>query len=185
MKKKILFIFVFSIFFYYGYSQNTLKSINIGISKSTGAENRYWNLGPSIGAHIFFTESNNIMFGARIAVNRWLSDENELFEKYNRDTQGLNIDSYGLIFEFTPGIRYHIKQITDNINSFTQAGFGLYTIDFRTSKIFENNLGMNLGLMFITLLPLKIQTEFSILYHIVFRDKEPFSYLSLNAGIIF
>jgi hypothetical protein len=183
--KKILYILLLTTCFYYGYSQSTLKSINIGVSKSTGIENRYWKLGPSLAAQIFYTESTNILFGGRIAINRWNSDEEELTRKFNGNTEGINIDSYGLIFEFTPGIRYRIKQIKHNINFFSQAGFGLYHINFRTSKIFENNLGLNLGFIFVLLVPPKIQPEISILYHIIFRKKEPISYLSLHTGIIF
>jgi hypothetical protein len=186
MLQKILLTLSLLISCYYsGYCQSTIKSINLGISRPTGNHYKYWGFGPSIGAHIFYPEYGNIMFGGRIAANGWGSDKDELYKKYNGNLEEINIDTYGLVFEFTPGIRYQLKQIEHKTFFFTQLGFGLYHINFRTSKIFENNLGLNLGMIFIFTIHPMIQPEISLLFHTIFREKDTVNYLSLNTGVLF
>ena len=185
MVKNILPLLLLLFWVSLSFSQTTVKSVNIGISRVTGYEYKYWELGPSIGAQLFYPQGSAFMFGGRIAANRWSSDKDELTGKYQGNTEGRTIDSYGLVFEFTPGFRYHLIQISEKINFFSQMGFGLYNINFETSKIFENNLGLNLGMIVVFYIHPLIQPEISLLFHTIFRGKNSLSYLSLNTGIIF
>ena len=184
MLKKILFLIIFISAHLSIYAQNIEKSINLGISRPTGDNSSYWKTGISISSHLFYSGSAKLLFGGHIGIQRWNSNKDELTKINNNDTEGLNIDSYGLILEFIPSVRYLIAN-TENRSFFTQAGFGIYTRNFQTTKIFINNLGINLGGGFLLRLFKKFTPEISILHNIILGEDKTFQYITLNTGIIF
>lgn len=184
MTRKIIYLLIIITGLYYCYAQNIEKSINIGISEPTGSNSPYWELRPSLSGHLFYSDSGKFMFGGHIGIHRWISKPDRLKEKYNNNLEGINIDSYGLVFEFIPSVRYILDKSKDAY-FFTQGGFGFFTRKFETEKIFINSLGVNLGGGFVLTIFNKINPEVTVLYNIILGEDERFQYFSLNTGVNF
>lgn len=128
-KNNIAFIFLLFclwIFnFNYSHSESYL-ALGGGISKATGDDSKYWNLGFNIHGEVLGRVSKNMYFVGRIAYNNLAPNEKE-YRKELSGIQDLYLDVSGStkVIEATPGLRFVLFS-NKRIQAFWQLGIGGY-----------------------------------------------------------
>lgn len=172
-------------------------SINVGISKLTGDESKYWDLGFCVEGNTFYQLAPGISLGMFIAFNKWTPDETELIESMSLTNLGIDWDISGAatIIESGPLIRLGTTGAeSQDVNLFGQIGLsfsqtnsevtvkGSYigsTVEVSTHGS-ENRFALSIGGGVV------INRRFEILplYYIVFTEGEKTKYFSLNIGVL-
>lgn len=98
---------------------------NAGLSMPVGDASDCFNIGICLGIDGFVPYNDNVLFGGRIAYNRWGVDDG--------GWTGTNINGSGSVMEFLPQVRYLFTRgdSARNTNTFYgQAGLGFYRFSF-------------------------------------------------------
>ena len=187
-------------------TSNVSLGIATGISKPTSAGSEYWNIGFNGNGSFFFSLSDYVRIGGRIAYNRWGLNEEEVLSELESmsssdDINGAFSGSIDII-EISPLIRIlATKKNNRNLHFFGQIGVGYYMLDNNVeynysldnasvnSKIVlemdDNKYGLNFGIGTIIDRQPNMSFEISPNYQIVFTEDELTQYFIINLGVIF
>ena len=116
---------------------------NAGLSMPIGDASDFYSTGICFGLDGFIPYNDNVLFGGRLAYNRWGADD--------CGWVGIDVDGSGSVMEFIPQVRYlfsHSDSTSNTNRYFCQAGLGLYRFayDVDIGNINHDDSDLNLGL---------------------------------------
>ncbi|MBN1781845.1 hypothetical protein JW948_12010 [bacterium] len=191
VKKAIILVLAMMFCMNLAYAQNMID-LGGGISKITGDDSEYFNMGFNGYGQLFKKYSETMYIGGRVAYNHWSINEDEFMGGYAG--MGAEVSGSVSVIELLPSIRIMPASKGGSSQFFFQAGVGLYMLkseyDFtmsfygyemsESSSDSENKMGINLGAGII------LNNKFSItpMYNIVFTEDESLKYFVVDVGIL-
>lgn len=125
-------------------SGSTLKaatirlSIDGGVSKQVGQLFNDYNWGFNLGGNAFFFIGNNVLYGIRVAYNRWTPQSEEFKESVTNLING-KVSGSSFTWEFLPSLRL-TTDFPVGLNVFAQGGAGFYVINTQTTLTGTNSV---------------------------------------------
>ncbi|MFQ5707920.1 MAG: hypothetical protein ACE5HO_10750 [bacterium] len=191
-----------------GIAQNLSVAPNVGIPKAFGDGSAFSTVGFTVGTNLFYSLSNNISVGGRIAFNRLFPDGERLLGLF-QPSSDFSVESTSggySIFEIVPSIQIATsrRDVSRNANIAFQVGAGLYLYKVDTSaegrispretfgtgvrSRWKTKPGVQLGLA----LGIKRRLQIQPLFNFIFNESanEGFfkgtitKYFSLNVGFL-
>jgi hypothetical protein len=203
--KKSNLAFVFAIFclwiFNFDYSLGeTYLAVGGGIIKTTGNDNKYWNMGFNIHGDLLGRITNNVYLVGHIAYNNFTPNEGQ----YKKELSGIpdlyfEISGSTKILEGTPALRF-VLYSNKKIQAFWQIGAGGYWVNSNAeidaiymgtfqsyyAEDSHSYMGMNMGAG--VMMGHSGSAEYSIyaMFHVLTtREEVGARYLTVNLSFLF
>jgi hypothetical protein len=171
-----------------------------GVSKQIGQFYDDFNWGFDLGGDVFFYLDQNILFGLRVAYNRWTPSDSDFVDEFTGLMNG-HVSGHAFSWEFIPTLRLTTNFPTSLVNLFVQGGAGLFVINDKTTitgtttggipldQTFgsgsRGRFGVQMGGGFEFGNPKSISVDVFSLYNIVFigGESSTFKYFVINLGL--
>ena len=179
-------------------AQGIRLGADIGPAFTTDEFSSNWKTGYCLGTHFFILPfpTTMIQLGARIAYDRWSSEDKSLTTLLPIPDPTASASGFQSYWEISPTVRLASDIKSSPLNAFVEAGYGLFvrngqilvhstanTTDISATYKSES-VGATVGAGVSLGLPYYVSIEILPLYHFVFVPNSRSEFLTLSAAVM-